>query len=173
MTWESDPETPSGGRDWSKLLWAVVAVAAVAMLIVLYMPQNDPTTKSQVRVWHILIPGEFGDASGSDAALSQMLGLRQRILDGEKFAALAREYSTDEGSSARGGDLGWVSHGELADPIDEYIWTAPLDEVSDVIQTQHGFHLVLVTDREIAEAEKYEQRLHERVLEENYIVNEP
>ena len=173
MAWESDQEAPDAGRDWSKLLWYGLALVVAIMLLLLFVPEGGPASQSRARVWHILIPISGLNPEDADTGLTQILSLRQRVVDGESFSSLAREYSGDEDSASRGGDLGWVVHSELADGIDGYIWTAPLNEISDVIQTGFGFHIVLVTDREIAEAEQYERSLHDRVIEESSSGDQP
>lgn len=173
MAWESDQEVPDGGRDWSKLLWYGLALVVAIMLVLLFVPKGGPASQSRARVWHILITIGGQNPEDADTALTQILSLRQRVVDGESFSSLAREYSGDEDSASRGGDLGWVVHSELADAIEGYIWTAPLNEISDVIQTGFGFHIVLVTDREIAEAEQYERSLHDRVIEESSADEQP
>jgi parvulin-like peptidyl-prolyl isomerase len=91
--------------------------------------------------------------------------LRERILNGENFGKLAREYSGDESSAARGGDLGWVRRGDQTETVDDYIWIAPLGEVSGVLVSPYGLHLLLVTERHFSDAEEYEKQLKERVLD--------
>jgi len=173
MAWESDQEEAEVGRDWSKLLWYAITLVVVGMLVWMFVPKGGVEAQSRVRAWHILIPAQGSDPEDRDAALSQALDLRQRILDGEDFSSLASEYSSDEYSAAKGGDLGWVRHGELTDEVDAFIWSAPMNEISEVIPTGYGYHLVLVTDRIISDAEQYERTLHERVLEDSSGTSQP
>lgn len=166
MSWESDAEPVEGGRDWSKYVWYGVGLAVVVMLVLLLIPKSVPVTKTRARVKHILITFDSRNAAELQAARETAQSVRERLLDGESFSKLAKDYSDDQHSAALGGEVGWVRRGELTGAIDKYIWTAPLNEVSEVILTSYGLHIVVVIDREIAEAELYERRLQERIREE-------
>lgn len=71
-----------------------------------------------------------------------------RLKAGEDFADLAAELSTDTGSGANGGDLGFVPRGRFVDPIDEAVFSLPIGQISEPIQTQFGWHVVEVLERE-------------------------
>ena len=166
MPWESENEEGGGGRDWSKYMWIGIGALIVVMLILLFIPREQVGAQSRARTWHILIKYDIRTPGDRQAALDTIHDLRERVIAGEGFSKLAREYSSDDDSAPRGGDLGWVHRDELSDNIDAVIWTLPVNEVSEVIETGFGLHIVLVTDREIAEAEQYERELHERVQQE-------
>ncbi len=100
-----------------------------------------PTQVEQVHVRQILV---------STAALAQTL--RDRARKGEDFAALARQYSMDETSKANGGDLGWLPKGILAPELDAVIFQLPLNQVSDVVRTDYGYHVVQVLAKDKARA---------------------
>ena len=167
MAWESDTEQAGTGRDWSKIMWIGIGALVAIMLVLLFIHQDRKAVQTRARAWHILITFEPRIPGERQAALETIHGLREQIVAGESFSRLAREYSSDEGSASRGGDLGWVHRGELSDRIDAVLWTLPVNEVSEAIETTFGLHMVLITDREIAEAEQYERELHERVLQES------
>lgn len=174
MALESESEYEDSGRDWSKFMWLGIAVVVAIMLAVLFKPEREvPVAQTRAHAWHILIEFEGADPEKSRVALELATQVRQRISDGESFEALAREFSEDEFSGGRGGDLGWMARGSLTATIDEYVWTAPLNQISEVLQSSYGFHIVRVTAREIAEAELYERALHERVLRDTAAGNEP
>jgi parvulin-like peptidyl-prolyl isomerase len=73
--------------------------------------------------------------------------LRRRLEQGEDFAALAEEFSTDTGSGAQGGQLPPYSRGQTAPEFDEVLFSAPVGELVGPVQTQFGFHLVEVLER--------------------------
>ncbi len=100
-----------------------------------------PTQVEQVHVRQILV---------STAALAQTL--RDRARKGEDFGALAKQYSMDETSKANGGDLGWVPKGVLAPELDAVIFQLAPNQVSDVITTQFGFHIVQVLEKDKSRA---------------------
>lgn len=73
--------------------------------------------------------------------------LKQQIVDGSDFAALAREHSNCP-SGRRGGDLGSFGRGQMVKEFDTVVFSAPLNEVQGPVQTQFGYHLIEVTSRQ-------------------------
>lgn len=162
MSWESD--SPAKERDRTKLLWAGVAGLFALMLGALWLATGSGAHHSRVRAKHVLVSFDPSDPADRARALETINGLRQDILDGQSFSKIAREYSSDENSRKRGGDLGWVERNSLADAMEEYVWGAPLNQLSDVILTGFGFHLVIVTGRQVSDADRYEQELRRRTF---------
>lgn len=70
--------------------------------------------------------------------------LRDRALAGEDFAALARQYSVDPGTAESGGDLGWFRRGMWVDEFDEAAFSLLEGGISNVIETEFGYHIILV-----------------------------
>ena len=70
--------------------------------------------------------------------------VRQRVLDGEDFSLLAKEYSEDPGSASRGGDLDWLSLGKTAPAFEKMMLESPLNEISPVFKSEFGFHFLQV-----------------------------
>jgi parvulin-like peptidyl-prolyl isomerase len=64
------------------------------------------------------------------------------VSDGEPFAEIAPDYSDDQESAPRGGDLGWVKPGQLPGTLDSVAWRLGTGEISNVIETADGFHLI-------------------------------
>jgi parvulin-like peptidyl-prolyl isomerase len=152
-------------RDRTRLLWAGVVVALVLMIGALWFSQKPKANVSSVRAKHILVRYNANDPADRNRALQTLTSVRERILKGEKFDALAREYSEDPMSARRGGDLGWAPRGTYAASFDAYCWSADAGKLSDIISTEHGFHLIVVTDRIISDAEKFESELDRRTRE--------
>ncbi len=98
-----------------------------------------PTRVEQVHVRQLLV---------STAALAQ--SLRDRARKGEDFASLARQFSMDETSKSNGGDLGWMPRGILEPELDAVIFQLPLNQISDVIATEYGYHVVQVVAKDKA-----------------------
>ena len=69
----------------------------------------------------------------------------------EKFAEIAKEKS-DCPSGSKGGDLGFFTHGQMVKEFDEAAFSLPIGTISDVVKTQFGLHLILVTDKKEAAA---------------------
>jgi peptidyl-prolyl cis-trans isomerase C len=76
----------------------------------------------------------------------QCLELKDRIADGEDFAAVAREFSTCP-SRAQGGDLGSFGPGMMVPEFDRVVFSAEVNTVQGPVKTQFGYHLLEVTDR--------------------------
>jgi peptidyl-prolyl cis-trans isomerase SurA len=100
---------------------------------------------AQTQVRHILI--KTGDLITPAEAERRLAGLRERIVQGEDFAALARVHSDDTGSSRAGGDLGWLSPGDTARAFEEAYARLSEGQVSEPVRTAFGVHLIQVTGR--------------------------
>lgn len=84
--------------------------------------------------------------TASDSARAQararLEGIRQEVLAGEDFATLARRHSADPGSRELGGDLGWFRQGRMVDAFDRVVFTMRPGQVSGVVESPFGFHLI-------------------------------
>ena len=105
---------------------------------------NHTITKTKVR--HILI--KTNELVDDEEAKKRLLALKVRIADGDDFASLARAHSDDKGSALKGGSLDWVSPGDLVKPFEETMTQLDINQISEPIQTQFGWHLIQVLDRE-------------------------
>ncbi|HET7234603.1 MAG TPA: SurA N-terminal domain-containing protein [Longimicrobium sp.] len=93
------------------------------------------------------LPTAPGEAD-RQAVLQHAQQLRQQIVSGGgDFATLARSESSDSVSARQGGDLGTVRKGQMVAAFDSAVWSLPVNEVSQPILTQFGYHLVQVTER--------------------------
>lgn len=101
-------------------------------------------TKTKVR--HILI--KTNEVTDDEEARQRLLALRERIKDGDDFAQLARAHSDDKGSAINGGSLDWVGPGALVPPFEEAMNKLEINEISQPVQTQFGWHMIQVLDRE-------------------------
>ncbi len=104
---------------------------------------NHVTTQTKVR--HILI--KTNELIDDNEAKNRLLALRDRIVDGDDFAKLARANSDDKGSAIKGGSLDWVNPGDLVKPFEETMNKLAINELSEPIQSQFGWHLIQVLDR--------------------------
>jgi len=97
---------------------------------------------------HILITVS-ADASGDERLLAREKAeniLEQVRKDPEQFAEIAKEHSDDTGSATRGGDLGFFGRGMMVKSFEDSIFAMQLDEISDIVETDFGFHVIKLTD---------------------------
>jgi peptidyl-prolyl cis-trans isomerase SurA len=106
---------------------------------------SGPVMVEQLHARHVLMrPNEVQD----DATTRQRLAaIRDRILAGEDFAALASVTSEDPGSASRGGDLGWTSPGTFDPAFEAVLTKLQPDEISEPFRTQFGWHIVQLLGR--------------------------
>ena len=72
--------------------------------------------------------------------------VRERVVGGEDFSLLAKEYSEDPGSASRGGDLDWLSLGKTAPAFEKMMIESPVNEISPVFESEFGFHFLQVLE---------------------------
>ncbi|MDZ7775830.1 MAG: peptidylprolyl isomerase [Bacteroidales bacterium] len=80
-------------------------------------------------------------------ARTRLKELRQRIIDGESFSTLAILYSQDPGSAKKGGELGFYGRGELYPAFDAVAFNLKKGEVSEIVKTKAGFHIIQLIER--------------------------
>lgn len=104
----------------------------------------------QIKTSHILIPVEEADTEEMKAEKKQKLeGILEKVRGGADFAELAQEHSSCP-SKARGGDLGFFPRGQMVGEFDEAAFALEVGQVSDVVETQFGYHIIKLTDKKAA-----------------------
>ncbi len=152
-------------KDRTTWIWFGVLILFAASVGALWVANRSSGDLTQVRAKHILIKCNKADLADRARALEMITGLHSRIGKGESFSALATQFSDDEGSASRGGDLGYYPRRTFEPEFEKYVWSAPLGQLSDIIQTSNGFHLVVVIDRHVSEADAYETEIEHRADE--------
>jgi len=127
-------------------------------------------TQSHVR--HILI--STNEVTSNQDARIRLEQLRQRIVGGDDFAALARSHSDDKSSAIKGGDLGWITPGALLPRFEEEIDKLAPGELTEPFRTEFGWHLAQLLERrdhdstdEVRRAEARKAISDRKVTEEN------
>jgi peptidyl-prolyl cis-trans isomerase C len=101
----------------------------------------------QVKASHILIQVEASAEESQKASARQKIAwIQQKLNDGEDFAEMARQHSEGP-SKTNGGDLGYFGRGRMAKPFEEAAFALKVGDVSDIVETRFGYHLIKVTDR--------------------------
>ena len=99
--------------------------------------------RDQRKASHILVALD----PDRDTALATIEKVQQALTAGESFAALAKQYSTDTGSAEAGGDLDWVERGQMVKPFEDALFALEnTGDVSDVVESQFGLHLIKLDD---------------------------
>jgi peptidyl-prolyl cis-trans isomerase D len=106
----------------------------------------ERTRDADRRIAHIMLT--FNGERSRDEAEADLEAVRQRLADGESFADLAAEVSDDTVSAEQGGDLGVISRGFFGESFDEAAFTLEEGEVSGIVETENGLHLLTVTGLE-------------------------
>jgi parvulin-like peptidyl-prolyl isomerase len=135
----------------------------------------------EVKARHILIstspPEDEGDtdkpgdkvsdkkpkALTKEEAQKKAQSVLDRVHKGEDFAKLAEQYSDDPGSKVKGGDLGYFTKGQMVPAFDEAAFTLKTGEISGLIETQFGFHIIKVEDRRTEQSS--DPTVHQRIVE--------
>ncbi|MDH4321270.1 MAG: peptidylprolyl isomerase [Desulfobulbaceae bacterium] len=114
-------------------------------------------TPEQVRASHILITVKpEADAATKKEARRKLERLRKKIVAGGDFAALAKKNS-DCPSNAKGGDLGYFSRGQMVKPFETAAFAMMPGAVSEIVETQFGYHLIKLTDKKHAETVSFDE----------------
>ncbi len=102
--------------------------------------------KLEVKASHILCKVE-PDASAEEKAkvLTKIKGIQEKLKSGESFEELAKQNS-DCPSGKQGGDLGFFGRGKMVKPFEKAAFNMPKGGVSDIVETQFGYHIIKVTD---------------------------
>jgi peptidyl-prolyl cis-trans isomerase C len=126
---------------------------------------KNPNEFTGVRASHILIRPQGADEASKKIAREETEVVLKEARGGADFAELARKHSAD-GSAQQGGDLGFFTRGKMVPEFSNAAFALQPGQISDVVETQFGFHIIKVTERKeipIAEAtEKIRQFLTEK-----------
>lgn len=130
----------------------------------------DQVQTEEVKVRHILIrPSAVRDEEQVQQLVEQ---LHQRLLAGEDFAVLARQYSEDPGSAREGGSLGWIDPKEMVPQFRQTMAASETGQLSAPFASQYGWHILQVLDRRMTDSSQQAreqqalQLLHNRRYEE-------
>ncbi|WP_335703614.1 peptidylprolyl isomerase [Bacillus sp. JJ1562] len=100
----------------------------------------------QVQASHILVEDE---TTANEVAT--------KLADGSDFAELAKEYSKDTANAEDGGELGYFGKGQMVAEFDNAVFSLGIDEISDPVKTEFGYHIIKVTDKKEAKEANYEE----------------
>ena len=121
----------------------------------------------ELRARHIMMTYPLEATPTQRDSVRQVLEqLRTRILGGASFEDLARQFSQDPGSAESGGDLGFFARGDMVLPFEEAVLALERGEVSPVVETPMGLHLIRLEERRVQDFDEVATAFRARVLEE-------
>ncbi len=112
---------------------------------------------NRVHVEHIL----FMTVGKTDAEVEEIKKKAEDVLKqvkkGGKFEDLAKKYSEDPGSKDKGGDLSWITQGQTVPEFEKTAFSLSPGQVSDLVKTQYGFHIIKVLEKETARTKPFDE----------------
>lgn len=114
-------------------------------------------TGERVMARHILLMTQNKSADDTKKLEAKAADLLKQVKGGADFAEIAKKNSDDPGSAPKGGDLGWVTKGQMVPNFEATAFSLKKGEISNVIKTEYGFHIVQVTDREDARVKPFDE----------------
>jgi peptidyl-prolyl cis-trans isomerase D len=112
------------------------------------------STPEEIRASHILLKTEGQDANAVKAKAEEIL---KQARGGADFAALAKQHSQDEGTAPLGGDLDFFGRGRMVPEFDAAAFALEPGQISDLVQTQYGFHIIKVTEKKAGTTRSLEE----------------
>jgi peptidyl-prolyl cis-trans isomerase C len=100
-------------------------------------------------------------------AFAKARTIRERLVKGEDFAAVAKAESDDTGSGAQGGDLGTFGHGRMVPVFEQSAFTLPIGEISQPVKSQFGWHLIQVQARTVKDFAAVKPDIEKQLQAEN------
>ena len=132
--------------------------------------KDEFKTPEMVRARHILF---LVEASATDEAKKKVYEKAaetlKKIKAGEDFAKLASELSGDPGSKPKGGDLGFVARGKTVKPFEDALFSLKTGEISGVIETKFGYHIIKAEEKKAASIESFEavkEKIRQKIMQE-------
>jgi peptidyl-prolyl cis-trans isomerase D len=130
-------------------------------------------TKERVKARHILVSILNKPAAEVPKLKAKAEDLLKQIKSGADFAKLAEQNSDDKTSAVKGGDLGWVTRGQMVPEFETATFALKTGEISNIVQTNYGFHIVQVQEKEDARLRPIEDVRNEIVTNlKSQIVND-
>lgn len=120
---------------------------------------SSPLVIQQTHARHILL--KPSEVLSEDDAKRRLADLKERLENGGNFEELARQYSED-GTAAKGGDLGWVNPGDTVPEFEKAMNALKPGQISDPVRSQFGWHIIQVIERRTQDMSREAARLKAR-----------
>lgn len=111
----------------------------------------------RVKVRHILIKTQGKPKNEVPALKAKAEDILKQLQHGADFAELAKKYSDDPGSGSKGGELGWIVRGQTVPAFEKTAFSLKPGQLSGVVETEYGFHIIQVEEKETAHVQPFDQ----------------
>jgi len=119
--------------------------------------KDEYRTPERVHARHILLSTANKPKDEVPKIQAQAEALDKQVKAGGDFADLAKKNSQDPGSAQKGGDLGWVSRGQMVKNFEDAVFTLKPNEISNVVPTEYGFHIIQVLEKQPAHLQSLDE----------------
>jgi peptidyl-prolyl cis-trans isomerase D len=118
---------------------------------------NRYQVEERVRASHILFMTAGKSEEEGKKLEAEAHEVLEKIKAGGDFAALAKQYSQDPGTKDKGGELGWIVHGQMVPNFEQATFALEPGQVSGVVKTEYGYHIIKVHERDRAHMQTFDQ----------------
>jgi parvulin-like peptidyl-prolyl isomerase len=133
--------------------------------------QDQPNAEVHAR--HILfrMPGD-ASPEARDSVMARARRVLAEARSGADFAQLATQYSEEPGAQQSGGDLGYFGPNQMVQPFEEAAFALNPGEISDLVETPFGYHIIKVEDKRLPEFEPMKDQFRQQVIRDRYATAE-
>lgn len=115
-------------------------------------------TPDRVRARHILIKlPQNATPAQKEQAKAKAQDILNQLQHGGNFADLAKKYSDDPGSGAKGGELGWLTHGQTVANFDKTVFSLNPGQMSGLVETEYGYHIIQTEEKQAAHTMSFDE----------------
>ncbi len=119
--------------------------------------QEEFKLPEMVRARHILIKVDMSLSDKDKETMKKKAeNILQKIKEGDDFSKIANEFSDDQASKVKGGDLGFFSKGRMVKSFEDAVFSLKKNEVSDIVETQYGYHIIKAEERKEPSIEPFD-----------------
>ncbi|HEX4545186.1 MAG TPA: peptidyl-prolyl cis-trans isomerase [Candidatus Acidoferrum sp.] len=112
---------------------------------------------NRVHVEHLLLMTVGKPDAEVEEIRKKAADILQQVKNGARFEDLAKKFSEDPGTKDKGGDLGWIGQGQTVPEFQKTAFSLTPGQVSDLVRTQYGFHIIKVLEKEAAHTKPFEE----------------
>ncbi len=114
-------------------------------------------TPERAKVRHVLFMTQGKSDADKKAALTKAQAILKQLRGGADFAEIAKKNSEDPGTAPKGGDLGYIVRGQTVPEFEKTAFAAKINDISDIVTTEYGYHIIQVQERQPARVTPFEE----------------